>query len=214
MAKKKRKHGKRHGHHGVGTTLTLRGLGRAGRMRGAGSIAMFLVPPLVGGGLAALTIMAARYFTTPKAGTTFSTTTKMVYKNAPWIGLAAGAVGSLATFMLMGQSAGAGLSAGAAALIASLVAFGQDKMLMGTPDAAGVAATALLTPSTPAAAAAAGLGTVYSARLGAVVPQLQQGTGAIVMEPTHGIPTRAYTGGQTVSLGNVNARAFGTDQMS
>lgn len=211
---RKRKHRKhRHGHHGVGTTLTLRGLGRAGRMRGAGSIAMFLVPPLVGGGLAALTIFAARYFTTPAAGATFTDTTKMVYKNAPWIGLAAGAVGSLAVYMLMGSSVGAGASAGAAALLASLVAFGSDKVLMGDANAAGTAATALLTPSTPAAAAAAGLGTIYSARLGAVVPQ-RQGMGAIVMQPTHGIPTQAYTGGQTVSLGNVNTEAFGTRQMS
>jgi hypothetical protein len=215
----KRRHHRKHrrGHHGVGTSITLKGIGRAKKMRGPGAVMMFVLPAVVGGGITALGIVAARYFTMPKAGEAFSDTTRSVFKNAPWIGLLAGGVSTVATYMLMGPAAAAG--AGVGSLMTALTAFGNDKIIAMDPNSLAQSAIALL-PSQPAATTQpngiSGLGTIYTMRkTGAVVPQLKQNMGAIVAEPTHGLGNlgyKAYTGGETVSLSGVSPAAFGTPQ--
>jgi len=218
MAKKHRKHRRRH-HRGVGTTITLRGLGAAGRrMKGKGAAMMFGLPVLVGVGVTAGALVAARYFTMPGGGssaTAFTPTTQSVYKNAPWIGLAAGLVSALGTYYLMGT--GPAVATGVASLGAALTGFASDKILAGDANALAQAATGL----SPAAASTSGLGSMFTMRpghgvrglgVGAVVPQLD----GVVMEPSgmHGLGYTAYSGGEEVTLGGVNPTAFGTPGFS
>jgi len=215
MAKRHHRKHRRHHRRGVGTTITLRGLGAAGRrMKSKGAMALFAVPVLVGVGVTAGALVAARYFTMPGGGssaTQFTQTTAQVYKNAPWIGLAAGLVSALGTYYLMGP--GAAAATATAAVGVALTGFASDKILAGDPNALAQAALALA----PAAAATSGLGSMFTMRpghgvrglgMGAVVPQLD----GVVMEPSgmHGVGYTAYSGGEEVSLGGVNPTAFGT----
>ncbi len=216
MAKRRHRKHRRH-HRGVGTTITLRGIGAAGRrMKGKGSAMLFGIPVLVGVGVTAGALVAARYFTMPGGGssaTGFTPTTASVYKNAPWIGLAAGLVSALGTYYLMGP--GPAMATGVASLGAALTGFASDQILAGSANNLAQAAVALA-PS-PAAGATSGLGSMFTMRpghgvrglgMGAVVPQLD----GVVMEPSgmHGVGYTAYSGGEEVSLGSINSGAFGT----
>jgi len=134
-----------------------------------------------------------------------------VYKNAPWIGLAAGLVSALGTYYLMGT--GPAAATAVASLGAALTGFASDQILAGNQNALAQAAVGLA----PSAGATSGLGSMFTMRpghgvrglgMGAVVPQLD----GVVMEPSgmHGVGYTAYSGGEEVSLGSINAGAFGT----
>ena len=220
---KRRRHSRRHSTKGLGSAISLRGLGKVTSSRG---IMSFLLPTAVGVLVPAGVIFAARYFSDPAQ----SDTQKMIYKNAPWLGLAAGAVSSIALYTMGGGTAAAAASAVAATGVA-LTAFGAEQTLvrdplrrqwaeyLNNPTAAGETALAVTikayeaSHAGPADHAAAGLGNYFTMRpngaLGAAVPQLS-GTGAVVMSPTQGLGYGAYSGGETVSLGSVNSEAFGT----
>jgi hypothetical protein len=182
-------------------------------MRGFGALKMgnplpMLLPVIVGGGLTAITVAAARYFTMPAPGAAFTDTQKNVYKYAPWIGIAVGALGSVAMYAITKGMAGAIGAFGSSAVV-GLSAFAQDKLLVGTPTNAAIAAAALTDTSV---ATTSGVGSLYQLRTGAVVPTLNQGTGAVVLTP-QGVQG-PYVGGERVSLQGVNPSAFGTPAVS
>jgi len=176
---KRRKHGRRRrGMRGLGSTLVVRrGLGKAGTgLMGA------ILPSAVGVGVAALTVIGIRHFVKPEEAAAGDTTPSMLWKNAGYFGLGAGAVAAVAMYMLAGTKAAAAAATGAIGVGAVVLA--SDYFATTRP-------TAL--------ASLAGLG--------AIVPEYagMQGLGAIVMSP-------ALQGarGEEVSLGAINPAAFGT----
>lgn len=198
MSKRRRHHKKHHG---------MRGFGALGASTPKGSF-LVLLPVLVGGGLTAISIVAARYFTTPAPGASFTPTTKNVYRYAPAIGLAVGAIASIAMYALTRGMAGAIGTFGSSVVTAGL-AFAQDKVMTGDANAAAVAVAAM----TDMPAATSGVGSIYQVRTGAVVPSLGPGgTGAVVLTP-QGV-RGPYVGGERVSLQGINPRAFGTPAVS
>ena len=201
MAKRRhhRRSHKRHSTRGLGSAISLRGLGKVKSSRG---IMAFLLPTAVGVLVPAGVILAARYFSDPTKGET----QHMIYKQAPWLGLAAGAVSAAALYLLGGGAAAAAAS-GVAAAGVSAVAMGLDQVLVRDPVRKAWA------PNLAGLGDVSGLGNYFTMRpngaLGAAVPQLSS-TGAVVMSPTQGLGYGAYSGGETVSLGSVNSEAFGT----
>jgi len=195
---------KRRKRRGVGQTITIR------RMRGLGSLkrpSSFMgaaLPPVLGGGATAATILATRYFANPLEGETPA----MLYKWAPLLGWLTGGIGSFALYYL-----GGGPAAISSFASSTLVAAGQmahDFLVTSDMSRAGAHIAAFQAP------AAAGNGT---AGMGVVVPQRLMGAGGvngIVMEPTasrdplrrYGLGASGY--GEEVSLGAVNPSAFGT----
>jgi hypothetical protein len=148
-----------------------------------------------------------RYYVDPAKGKT----EEMVYRHAPWIGLGAGLISAAAVGMALGKPS-MGVPTAAAALGVAFAGFAQDRLLVAWEKGRSRAALALQPSSTsPAAGATSGY---YSMRdydsLGAVVPELTEGTGAIVLSPTDGSGNRAFVGGETINLGSVNSEAFGT----
>jgi hypothetical protein len=120
-----------------------------------------------------------------------------VVDNAPWIGVGAGAIVGLAMWNMVSQPAGVG------ALTAALLVGGSMAI-------SEMAAKSRLTAAAPATTSTAGIGAVvpeYSA-----APR-RSGVGAITME-AHA--SRGYGAGalgsygESVNLGAVNLRAFGT----
>jgi hypothetical protein len=187
-------------------------------MRGFGALKMsnplpILLPLLVGGGLTAITVAAARYFTSPTLDASGQPTAaqtdtqKSVFKFAPWIGLAVGALSSIAMFAITKGMAGAISTFGSSAVVA-ISSFAQDQLLASSPGRAALAVSAMA----PAAAMTHGVGSIYALRTGAVVPTLGQGTGAVVLTP-QGMQG-PYVGGERVSLQGVNPSAFGTPAVS
>lgn len=181
-------------------------------MRGFGALKMsnplpMLLPVLVGGVLTGITIVAARYFTMPAAGAAPTDTQKSVYKFAPWIGAAVGALSSVAMYAITKGMTGAVTTFGSS-LAVSLATFASDMITF--KDQGTVAQAALM--MAPAQAMTSGVGSIYSLRTGAVVPALAQGTGAVVLTP-QGVQG-PYVGGERVSLQGVNPSAFGTPAVS
>jgi hypothetical protein len=164
--------------------------GGMGAVKRPHSFAGSAVPVLVGGTVAAATAIGIRYYMTPTTQTQMS-----VMDNAPLIGMGAGAVVGLAMWNLVSQPAGV-------ASLVSAVAVGGAMMI------SEAAAKARLSHAVSAPVAG----------LGAVVPEYsaaprRSGVGAITME-SHA--SRGYGSGalgsygETVNLGAVNVRAFGT----
>jgi len=212
MAKRHKKHRKhRRGHHGVGTTVTLRGFGKLGTEMSA------LLPVLLGGGVTGGVIVGARYFTVPSDGSAMTTTQQSVYKYAPWLGLLAGAVTAAAVYLLgKGKaSMGAALSTFGTSVVATGVGVASDMMLASSDANAAIAAQAL---RAPASSAHAGLGSMYTMRpngMGAVVMEPVRGLGAVVPQLNGGgVGYTSYVGGEKVNLSGVNEGAFGTRQFA
>jgi hypothetical protein len=210
MAKRRKSHKKSHRRHstrGLGSAISLKGLGKVKSSRG---IMSFLLPTAVGVLVPAGVILAARYFSDPTKGDT----QKMIYQQAPWLGLGAGVISAIALYLMGGGTAAAAAS-GVAATGVALTAFAGDQLLVKDPERRVWAQSLNEGPApAPAPHAAAGFGNYFTMRpngaLGAAVPQLSA-TGAVVMSPTNGpMGYSAYSGGETVSLGAVNSDAFGT----
>lgn len=219
----KRRHRRHRRHSGMGSAISLRGLGKVKSSRG---IMSFVLPTAVGVLVPAAVIASARYFAKPAESETQAT----IYKNAPWLGLGAGLVSAGALYF-MSRGAAAPLAATVAATGVALTSYVHDQIVIGsgndsflipnmaTRRAAEEARTATPPPPPPggdagagagAGAGTAGLGSYFTQRpngaLGAAVPQLN----GVVMSPTNGLGYSAYTGGETVNLGAVNSSAFGT----
>lgn len=207
----KRRSHRRHRHHrGMGSAISLRGLGKVKSSRG---IMSFVLPTAVGVLVPAAVIASARYFAKPSE----SPTQEKIYKYAPWLGLGAGLVSAGAMYV-MSRGMAAPLATGVAATGVALTSFVHDQIVVGdprattlTPNMATRAPAAAPPAATPDAGAGTnGLGSYFTQRpngaLGAAVPQLN----GVVMSPTNGLGYSAYTGGETVNLGAVNSSAFGT----
>lgn len=220
MAKRRRRHHRRH-HRGMGSAISLRGLGAVKSSRG---IMNFVLPTAVGVLVPAAVIASARYFAKPSE----SPTQEFIYKNAPWLGLGAGLVSAGAMYM-MSRGMAAPVATSVAATGVALTSFVHDQIVVGDPRATILTPNmatrrleeetrnagtnpASLPPGGDAGAGAGtnGLGSYFTQRpngaLGAAVPQLN----GVVMSPTNGLGYSAYTGGETVNLGAVNSSAFGT----
>lgn len=220
MAKRRRRHHRRH-HRGMGSAISLRGLGAVKSSRG---IMNFVLPTAVGVLVPAAVIASARYFAKPSE----SKTQESIYKNAPWLGLGAGLVSAGAMYV-MSRGMAAPLATGIAATGVALTSFVHDQIVIGAGNDSFLipnmatrrleeeARTATPPPPPPGGDAGAGagagtngLGSYFTQRpngaLGAAVPQLN----GVVMSPTNGVGYAAYTGGETVNLGAVNSSAFGT----
>lgn len=203
---KRRRH-RRH-HRGMGSAISLRGLGAVKSSRG---IMNFVLPTAVGVLVPAAVIASARYFAKPSE----SPTQEFIYKHAPWLGLGAGLVSAGAMYM-MSRGMAAPVATGVAATGVALTSFVHDQIVVGDPRAnallPNMATRAPSAPASPpdAVAPTNGLGSYFTQRpngaLGAAVPQLN----GVVMSPTNGLGYSAYTGGETVNLGAVNSSAFGT----
>jgi hypothetical protein len=213
MAKRRSRSGRRRRHSGMGSAISLRGLGKVKSSRG---LMNFVLPTAVGVLVPAATIAAARYFAKPSE----SPTQKFIYVNAPWLGLGAGLVSAGALYM-MSRGAAAPLATGIASAGVALTSYVHDQIVVGDARSAflepnmatrnaSAPAAAAAAATEPATAAANGLGSYFTQRpngaLGAAVPQLN----GVVMSPTNGLGYAAYTGGETVNLGAVNSSAFGT----
>jgi hypothetical protein len=181
---------------GMGSIIRVTPLsgGGVGAVKRPHSFAGSAVPVLVGGTVAAATAVGIRYYMTPTTQTQMS-----VVDNAPWIGVGAGAIVGLAMWNMVSQPAGVG------ALTAALLVGGSMAV-------SEMAAKARLTAAVPVAPATTTQG------IGAVVPEYsaaprRSGVGAITME-SHA--SRGYGAGalgsygESVNLGAVNLRAFGT----
>jgi len=193
MAKRRRRKG-------VGQTITIRKMRGLGRLKNPKSFMGAALPPVLGGGITGLAVLATRYWAKPSEGETPA----MLFKWAPVIGLAAGGIGSLALYYLGG--APAAISSFSTSLLVSGSHMLHDMFLK---DRLGEFALAM-GPATVSDPALTGMGVVVPQRL------MGAGTQGIVMEPAASRdPLRRYglgaTGyGEEVSLGAVNPRAFGT----
>jgi hypothetical protein len=213
MAKRRRRSTRKH-HRGMGSAISLRGLGKVKSSRG---LMHFILPTAVGVLVPAATIAAARYWAQPSTGPTQA----YIYKYAPWLGLGAGLVSAGALYM-MSRGPAAPLAAGIAATGVALTSFVHDQIVVGDAREAFITSMARAGREVPGEGAAApdtanngtsGLGSYFTQRpngaLGAAVAQLSEMNG-VVMSPTSGVGYAAYTGGETVNLGAVNSSAFGT----
>jgi len=183
---------------GLITVRQMRGLGRISNPK---SLMGAALPPLVGGGMTGITILAARHFAKPSEGET----PKMVYKWAPLLGIGGGLLGSAALYWVGG--APAAISSAISSIMVGGAAMGFDYLMK---DRLGEHALAF--------AASSAAGNTGTAGLGVVVPQRIAGAGVagILMEPAASRdPVRRYglSGqyGEDVNLGGgVNPGAFGT----
>jgi len=206
MAKRRRRSTRKH-HRGMGSAISLSGLGKVKSSRG---LMNFVLPTAVGVLVPAATIAAARYWAQPSTGPTQA----FIYKNAPWLGLGAGLVSAGALYM-MSRGPAAPLAAGIAATGVALTSFVHDQIVVGDAREAYITSMARAGTAAPDTATngTSGLGSYFTQRpngaLGAAVAQLSEMNG-VVMSPTSGVGYAAYTGGETVNLGAVNSSAFGT----
>ena len=177
---------RRRGRKGMGSIITVR-RGGMGALDTAS-----LLPPLVGGGLAALTALAIRWFVDPTTGSTQG----MLVKWAPLFGNAVGAVGAMALYFMGGSSAA--VQAFLAATAVGAFGVGSDMVMKEK----GGAIMATFAP------------TISGYGFGAIVPEYASpGMGAIAMESVGPNGRRAGaigSYGETVSLSGVNTGAFGT----
>jgi len=146
------------------------------------------LPALVGGLVAAGAALGVRWFARPEA----SALQANLFKYAPWVGLGAGLASAFALHQMGGKAAGFASAAGAAGGAGAI--FGYDLLSQHL-------ATQMATTS--------GLGAIVP-EYGNGVRGLGKGTGAIVFEPSaqRGYGMSGY--GETVNLGNINPKAFGT----
>ena len=122
MAKRRRRSTRKH-HRGMGSAISLSGLGKVKSSRG---LMNFVLPTAVGVLVPAATIAAARYWAQPSTGPTQA----FIYKNAPWLGLGAGLVSAGALYM-MSRGPAAPLAAGIAATGVALTSFVHDQIVVG-----------------------------------------------------------------------------------
>lgn len=203
MAKKRRKSRKG----GTGSVITMRRLKGVGALNRPASFAGAFLPPLIGGGVTGIALLATRYWAKPSEGQT----PRMLFKYAPAVGFGAGALASIAMYWFAG--APAMLSSMASSLITAAIPMAQDMMLK-----------TRLGEYQLALADVNGNGGGDTAGLGVIVPQrISGGTGAIMFQPTSQVdPYQRYgvSGlgsndmfGQTVSLQGtgsaIQASAFG-----
>lgn len=194
MARRKRRSG-------VGQTITIRRMRGLGQLNNPKSFMGAAVPPVLGGGVTSLAILATRYWAKPSEGET----PKMMFNMAPVIGIAAGGLSSLALYWVGG--APAAISSFATSLLVGASHMLHDMLFKDRMAEFQIA-------TLPSAGQVVSNGTEG---FGVVVPQRLMGAGGvngIVMEPTASRdPLRTYglgSMGEEVSLGAVNPRAFGT----
>ena len=165
---------------GMGSVIQVRQLSGTERLNNPSSVTGSLFPVLLGGGVAFLTAMGVRKYVEPTAENA------PVINNADLIGLGAGGIVGLALWNVASRPAG----------VAALAA-------------AGVVSLAQLVPMWMAGTAAA-----PTAGLRAVVPEYSmrgvKGLRAIAMQSQASRGYGADAGGENISLGRINAGAFGT----
>lgn len=177
---KRRKHGRRR--HRTGNIIATRRLNGLGSLKQPASFTGAVVPPLAGGALTGGTTLALEHVGGVPA---------TMQQYAPAIGLGAGAAAALAMVYLVGKPQ-------------ALASFTASAMVAGTL----FLKKYLETPS------AKGLGRGYH-DMGAIVAEQMRGlpaggVGAIVMEPYGQQGYGNQGGGERVSLGSINSKAFGT----
>jgi hypothetical protein len=195
---------------GMGSIITVRRKGAGmGALKGNEMLTESVMPPLIGGGVAALVALAIRYWVNPAEGKTQLTMVKW----APLFGLATGGLASLALMFFTGTSSAVSSFLSASAV--GMYGLGHDFV---AKEHGGRILAATLTNGANGAAAVEG----YRRRgMGAIVmePTLASGRragtiGAIVPEystPPHGAGIGSY--GEVVNLqglGGINTTAFGT----
>lgn len=199
---------------GIGSVVTIRRMRGLGRLKNPSSFMGAALPPLVGGLVTGLTVLATRYWAKPSEGDT----PRALYRWAPLLGLGAGSIASIALYWL------GGAPASVASLATSLGAGGSLMLLdMVQKNSLGEYALALPADVTAPPADQAASGAAATAglrgRMGVVVPQrLSGGTKGIVMEnPASRNPYQRYgvqgvgaPYGEDVNLGSINPGAFGT----
>lgn len=181
MAKKSR----RHKTGSVITTRKLSGTG-IGNLKNPSSALGALLPPLLGGAVAAGAAYTLEHMASGSNGQAPSSTMVMLADNAPWVGVVVGGLAAAGMYALVGAPQGLATLAGAAGVAGALAV---SKMLNKSAPVAGFRG------------------------MGALVPQLQPpGMGAIVMTPEsiNGVRGLGDPRGEVVSLQGVNASAFGT----
>jgi len=191
----------------LGSIIRVRRLRGTGAISDPASVMGSVLPPLLGGGVAILTTVGIRHLMEPT-----SETQVQIARFAPYIGAASGVVTALALAWTTGQPAAA--SAAATVAVVTL-GFALSEW------AARRKLKDLASGETLDAVRRYGLARV--GRTGAIVPEYggTRGVGAIVMEPqasrgygagplgrTRRMGTGAY--GDVVTLGNINAAAFGS----
>lgn len=199
---------------------TMRGYHMAGRRSGMGEVlqrgsaAAMYVPPLIGGGLTALTVVGIRHFLKPKTDLS-----KMLFRQAPIVGLGIGALaGSLISRQIASRAEATNVTAGAvtgAGLVglSHVVTEAMRRADVAAAPADAEAAERVAQELAPSNGANNG-----TSGLGAIVPQYGSlpagnGMGAIVMEQLSG---NRQEQGAVVNLkgagmdGMVETSAFGT----
>lgn len=180
MAKRKRRRG-------FGSVIQVKRLSGLGRLGAPSSGAGVALPVVFGGGTAALTTIGIRQFMTPTTPMQMS-----VVKNAPLVGIGAGALVGLIAWNMKSQPVGLGM------IVSSVVVGGA--MYLSEYAASLRLSTTAPSPTT------AGLGAVV-----AVSPSgngMNGRMGAVVLEPMAGRGVGSY--GEVVNLGAINQKPFGT----
>jgi hypothetical protein len=204
MAKKKRKSTRKRRHRtGSVVTTRTRKMSGLGQLNNPRSLSGALVPPLVGGGVAALVTIGIKSMTVQGhaqqqvqqqlqqqqglGAVQGGGTESMLYKWAPALGVAGGGLASLLMSQLAGQSAGYGALAGALGVGGSLAAGAamheiQQKQVQG----------------------------LYGHRTGAIVAEYGEGPlGALVLEPNSEQGYNSYSGGASVAVNGLGGRGTG-----
>lgn len=160
------------------------------RRRGMSGLAESLVPVLVGGGIAAGTIVAVRMTMQPSGDPTKDS----MIKHAPAIGMIAGGIAAFVLSRTQGNSEATG------AIVAALLV-GGTAYLCDSQARVAIETNGALPSGEPVAG------------IGAIVPEYgTNGLGAIVMQPSAGGSRPGSIGsyGETVSLSGIDTSVFGT----
>lgn len=210
MAKKRRSKSRRRS--GTGQLITIRRMKGVGSLRRPSSFAGSAVPPLVGGGVTGLAMLATRYWAKPSE----SETGAALFRHAPAVGMGAGALSSVSLYWLGG--APAMISSMVSTLLVGGAGYLHDMLLK---ERRGEFDLAMSTAN------GAGNGNGDTSGLGVIVPEriagANGGTGAIMFQPTsqvdpykrYGVSGLGYNDqfGQTVNLSGVNPSVFGQTRM-
>lgn len=184
---------------GLVTVRQIRGLGD---LKNPKSFLGAALPPLLGGGVTGIALLATRHFAKPAE----SETQRMLYRWAPLVGIGVGGLSSAALYWVGG--APAMISSAIASVTVGVSALVFDYLLKDRLGDQALAMAEAATPS-PEAGATSGFGVVVPQRIAGV------GTQGILMEPAASRdPVNRYglSGqyGEDVRLGSVNPSAFGT----
>lgn len=183
---------KRHRRRGVGSVIQVRKLSGLGHIGASSSGVGVALPIVLGGGTALLTTVGIRQFMTPTTSTGMS-----VMKNAPAIGLGAGAIVAAGLWNITSQPAGLGALASAVLVSGGLWLSEYAATLRLQTTASGTAGMGAVIATPTSGNGANGI-------RGA-------GQGAIVLEPMAGRGTSGVGSyGETVNLGAINRSPFGT----